>query len=123
MPYRALVCVFLNGGNDGNNTVVPYDDYSNYAAGRPNGGSGAALSRNELVQISPSNLTRKFGLHPNLAPLVPLFEQRKLAVVCNTGTLVAPVTSAEYMAGNKRPRNLFSHSDQQLTAQGSSRAS
>ena len=40
--------------------------------------------------IAPSNLTRKFGLHPQLAPLVPLFEQRKLAVVCNTGTLVAP---------------------------------
>ena len=117
--YRALVCVFLNGGNDGNNTVVPYDDYTNYAAGRPNGGNGAALARSELLPISPSNLTRKFGLHPNLAPLVPLFEQRKLAVVCNTGTLVAPLTKAEYNAGTKRPRNLFSHSDQQLAAQGS----
>jgi uncharacterized protein (DUF1501 family) len=116
--YRALVCVFLNGGNDGNNTVVPYDDYTNYAAGRPNGGNGAALARGELLQIAPSNLTRKFGLHPNLAPLVPLFEQRKLAVLCNAGTLIAPLTRAEYISGQKRPRNLFSHSDQQLTAQG-----
>jgi uncharacterized protein (DUF1501 family) len=117
-PYRALVCVFLYGGNDGNSTVVPYDDYANYAAGRPNGGSGAALSRNELLPIAPANLTRKFGLHPDLAPLVPLFEQNKLAVVNNVGTLVAPLTKAEYLAGSKRPRNLFSHSDQQLTAQG-----
>ena len=117
-PYRALVCVFLSGGNDGNNMVVPYDDYANYAGGRPNGGSGAALARGELVPIAPANLSRAFGLHPSLAPLVPLFEQRKLAVVNNVGTLVAPLTKAEYVAGSKRPRNLFSHSDQQLTAQG-----
>ena len=86
--------------------------------GRPNGGNGAALARGELLPISPSNLTRKFGFHPNLAPLVPLFEQKKLAVVCNTGTLVAPLTRAQYIAGGARPRNLFSHSDQQLAAQG-----
>jgi uncharacterized protein (DUF1501 family) len=95
-PYRAMVCVFLYGGNDGNNTVLPYDDYTNYAAGRPNGGNGAALAKGELLPIAPSNLTRKFGFHPQLAPLVPLFEQRKLAVVCNTGTLVAPITKADY---------------------------
>ncbi len=117
-PYRAVVCVFMNGGNDGNNTVVPYDDYSNYAAGRPNGGNGAALARDELVPIAPSNLARRFGLHPSLAPLAPLFEQKTLAVVCNTGTLVAPLTRADYAAGAHRPRNLFSHSDQQLAAQG-----
>jgi putative ABC transport system permease protein len=58
------VCVFLYGGNDGNNTVVPYDDYANYATGRPNGGNGAALAKGELVPITPSNLARKFGLHP-----------------------------------------------------------
>lgn len=117
-PYRALVCVFLNGGNDGNNTVVPYDDYANYAAGRPNGGNGAALARAELAPIAPSNLTRKFGLHPNLDMLVPLFEQKKLALVANVGTLVAPITKADYVAGRNRPRNLFSHSDQQLATQG-----
>jgi len=117
-PYRAMVCVFLYGGNDGNNTVVPYDDYGNYAAGRPNGGSGAALAKGELVPIAPSNLPRKFGLHPQLAPLAPLFEQRKLAVVCNTGTLVGPITKADYAAGKNRPRNLFSHSDQTLVGQG-----
>ncbi len=117
-PYRALVCIFLNGGNDGNNTVVPYDDYANYAAGRPNGGNGAALARAELAPIAPSNLTRRFGLHPNLDMLAPLFEQKKLAVVANVGTLVAPLTKADYVAGRSRPRNLFSHSDQQLATQG-----
>jgi len=118
MPYRALVCIFLNGGNDGNNMVVPYDDYANYAAGRPNGGNGAALAKGELVPIAPSNLTRKFGLHPELDVLAPLFAQGKLAVVANVGTLVAPITKADWVAGRNRPRNLFSHSDQQLAAQG-----
>lgn len=117
-PYRALVCVFLEGGNDGNNTVVPYDDYANYAAGRGNGGSGAALARAELVPIAPTNLTRKFGLHPQLDMLAPLFAQGKLAVVANVGTLVAPIGKADYQAGRNRPRNLFSHSDQQLATQG-----
>jgi uncharacterized protein (DUF1501 family) len=115
--FRALVCVFLYGGNDGYNMVVPYDDYGNYAAGR-SGATGAALARDELLQIAPSNLTRKYGLHPSLAPLLPSFEQKKLGVICNAGTLVAPVTRAEYAAGLKRPRNLFSHSDQQATWQG-----
>lgn len=117
-PYRALVCVFLNGGNDGNNTVVPHDDYANYAAGRRNGDNGAALAKAELAPIAPSNLTRKFGLHPQLDMLVPLFEQKKLAVVANVGTLVAPITKADFLAGRSRPRNLFSHSDQQLATQG-----
>ncbi len=115
--FRALVCVFLYGGNDGYNMVVPYDDYGNYAAGR-SGATGAALARDELIQIAPSNVTRKFGLHPSLAPLVPSFEQKKLGVICNAGTLVAPLTRAEYAAGLKRPRNLFSHSDQQAAWQG-----
>jgi len=114
--YRALVCVFLYGGNDGNNMVVPYDDYAGYAAGR-SGATGAALGRDELVPIAPAGLPR-YGLHPQLAPLAPLFEQGKLAVVANVGALTGPITRADYLAGKTRPRNLFSHSDQQSTWQG-----
>ncbi len=55
--YRALVCVFLYGGNDGNNMVVPYDDYASYAAGR-SGATGAAIDRGELVPIAPAGLAR-----------------------------------------------------------------
>jgi uncharacterized protein (DUF1501 family) len=91
--YRALVCVFLYGGNDGNNAVVPYDAYASYAAGRGSA-TGAAIDRGELVQITPKGLPR-YGLHPNLAPLAPLFDQGKLAVVCNVGTLTGPLTRAD----------------------------
>ena len=113
--YRALVCVFLYGGNDGNNMVVPYDDYASYAASR--GNTSVTLGKSELVPITPKGLQR-YGLHPNLASLVPLFDQGKLAVVCNAGTLVAPLTRADYLADKAHPRNLFSHSDQQLAWQG-----
>lgn len=114
--YRALVCVFLYGGNDGNNMVVPYDDYASYAAGR-SGATGAAIDRGELVPIAPAGLAR-YGLHPDLSPLAPLFEQGKLAVVANVGALSTPLTRADYLSGKPRPRNLFSHSDQQSTWQG-----
>jgi uncharacterized protein (DUF1501 family) len=114
--YRALVCVFLYGGNDSNNTIVPYDDYGSYAAGR--GNTGADLGKGQLLQIAPPGLPR-YGLHPNLDALLPLFQQGKLAVVANVGTLVAPISRADYMNGKSRPRNLFSHSDQQLVWQGS----
>ena len=114
--YRALVCVFLYGGNDGNNMVVPYDDYASYAAGR-SGATGAAIDRGELVHIAPAGLAR-YGLHPDLSSLAPLFEQGKLAVVANVGALTAPITRADYLSGKSRPRNLFSHSDQQSTWQG-----
>jgi uncharacterized protein (DUF1501 family) len=114
--YRALVCVFLYGGNDGNNMVVPYDDYASYAAGR-GGATGAALDRGELVQIAPAGLPR-YGLHPNLDALGPLFAQGKLAVLANVGALTAPLTRAQYIAGATHPRNLFSHSDQQSVWQG-----
>ena len=114
--YRALVCVFLYGGNDGNNMVVPYDDYAGYAAGR-NGATGAAMGRDELVPIAPNGLAR-YGLHPDLSSLAPLFEQGRLAVVANVGALTAPITRADYLTGKSRPRNLFSHSDQQSTWQG-----
>jgi uncharacterized protein (DUF1501 family) len=114
--YRALVCVFLYGGADSNDMVVPLDDYGPYAATR--GRTGMGLGEAELVPIAPASPGRRFGLHPALGDLAPLFAARKLAVVCNVGTLVAPLTRASYLAGAKSPRNLFSHSDQQLQWQG-----
>ena len=113
--YKALVCVFLNGGNDGNNTIIPYDDYNNpggYSAVR--GASQLAISQASLHQISPiSTGGRKFGLHPGMPDLKTLFDQQKLAVLCNVGTLIEPLTKAVYQSTpSKRPYQLFSHSDQ-----------
>ena len=84
--YRALVCVFLNGGNDGNNMVVPLDaagwaDYNN-----ARGSSGLALTpaqANQLPVSPTSQGGRMFGLHPNMPEMKALFDQGRLAVVCN----------------------------------------
>jgi len=114
--YRALVCVFLYGGADSNDMVVPYDDYASYDAVR--GRTAMGLGKGELVPITPASPGARFGLHPQLDNLAPLFAAKKLAVVCNTGTLVQPLTRATYRSGGKAPRNLFSHSDQQLQWQG-----
>lgn len=97
--------------------VVPLDDYAQYANVR--GRSGAAIGEGELVPILPASPGRRYGLHPELRDLAPLFAATKLTVVCNVGTLVAPLTRAQYVGGTgKAPRNLFSHSDQQLQWQG-----
>jgi uncharacterized protein (DUF1501 family) len=113
--YKALVCVFLNGGNDGNNTVIPYDDYNvtgGYNAVR--GASQLAISQASLHQISPISAGgRKFGLHPGMTDMKTLFDQQKLAILCNVGTLIEPLTKAVYQSTpKKRPYQLFSHSDQ-----------
>lgn len=113
--YKALVCVFLSGGNDGNNMVIPYDDYNNpggYSAVR--GASQLAISQASLNQISPiSTGGRKFGLHPGMIEMKTLFDQQKLAVLCNVGTLNEPLTKTQYQSSpSKRPYQLFSHSDQ-----------
>lgn len=120
--YKALVCVFLNGGNDGNNTVIPYDDYNNpggYSAVR--GASQLAISQASLLQISPiSTGGRKFGLHPNMVDMQTLFNQQRLAVLCNVGTLIEPLTKTVYQSTpSKRPYQLFSHSDQVTQQQAS----
>ena len=91
--YKALVCVFLFGGNDGNNTVIPYDasGYNSYFTLR--GGSGSvALPQNVLLPIQPASTPTPFALHPRLTELQSLFNQGKLAVVANVGPLVAPTT-------------------------------
>jgi uncharacterized protein (DUF1501 family) len=119
--YKALVCVFLFGGNDSNNMVLPFTNYAAYNAVRgpatginiPQTGAGA------MLQITPTNTPGVvYGLHPSLGGgMQTLFQtNRKLAIIANAGTLVEPITRAEYRANprvKKVPENLFSHSDQQ----------
>src|SRR5215510_7236112 len=71
--YRALVCIFLAGGNDGNNMVVPLDEtgYAAYAAVR--NASGLAIAQSNLLPITPKSIGLDFGLHPSLTELHPLF--------------------------------------------------
>lgn len=120
--YKALVCVFLFGGNDGNNMVIPYEttEYNAYAAIRGQSTSGGiGIPQASLLQIAAPSHSRRFGLHPNLPELKTLYDQGKMAVLCNTGTLVQPLTKMEYQTGAPRPYNLFSHDDQQAQWQTS----
>ncbi|MEX1246323.1 MAG: DUF1501 domain-containing protein [Thermoanaerobaculia bacterium] len=111
--YRALVCVFLNGGSDGNNMVIPTSaaDYAGYSAARPT----IAIPQANILSINnpPTMGGLTYGFHPNMQDMVNLYNANKLAVVTNVGPLVAPMTQAEYMANTvPRPYALFSHSDQ-----------
>ena len=111
--YKALVCVFLFGGNDGNNTVIPYDaaGYGQYAAVRPVA-SGINLAQSSLLPIQPANTTVPYGLHPALPELQSLFVQQNMAILAGVGTLTQPTTRSQYASG-LRPESLYSHSDQQ----------
>ena len=117
--YKALVCVFMFGGNDGNNTVIPLDsaEYAEYAAARPTV-SGIQLAQGSLLPILPTNSGTPLGLHPALVQVQALFNQNKAAVLANVGTLLAPTSQAQYNAG-QRPLSLYSHSDQQAQWQSS----
>lgn len=115
--YKALVCVFLFGGNDGNNMVIPYEttEYATYQAVRGQTTSGGlGIPQANLLQITAPSHSRRFGLHPNMTGLQSLYNSGKLAVLCNTGTLVEPLTKSQYQSGGTRPQNLFSHDDQQI---------
>ena len=110
--YKALVCIFLYGGNDSNNMIMPIDaaGYANYAKLR----STIALPQQQLLPLPVSGGTAQYGLHPALPGLQSLYKARNLAVVANVGTLVAPLTKTQYLStGTKKPDNLFSHIDQQ----------
>jgi uncharacterized protein (DUF1501 family) len=117
--YKALVCLFLFGGNDGNNMIVPRDT-SGYAAYQAARGI-LALPQASLLPINvPNSDGREFGLHPSLNILAPYFQQGRLALLANVGTLVAPITKAGYSAGTAAiPPYLFSHNDQQVQWQTS----
>jgi uncharacterized protein (DUF1501 family) len=109
--YKALVCVFLAGGNDSNNLVIPIgSDYANYAAIRQN----LAIPEGAVLGINPDNSDgRSYGFHPNCAELQTLFAEGKLATVFNVGTLLYPTNRTQYQARSiPVPPQLFSHSDQ-----------
>ena len=114
--YKALVCVFLYGGNDYGNTLVPYDpaSYSAYSAIR----QALATPRDQLAAtvLTPSVAlpnARSMALAPQLAPLKPIFDAGRLGVMLNLGNLVQPTTLAQYQARSvPLPPKLFSHPDQ-----------
>ena len=113
--YKALVCIFLFGGNDSNNVLIPFDTagYANYANLR----GPVALAQNSLLQLSNAP---DFALHPSLPDVQTLFQNGNAAFVANVGTLIQPLTAATYQAGQvPTPSNLFSHPDQQLEWQNS----
>ena len=120
--YKALVCVFLQGGNDHYNTLVPYDPSSHalYAAAR----GSLALGRDALQATALTGVDlggRAYALAPAMAPLSPLFDTGRLAVALNVGTLIQPTTRAQYLNKSVRlPPKLFSHNDQQSFFQASS---
>lgn len=114
--YKALVCVFLQGGNDGHGTVIATDPDSFAAFTQARSGApGLAYPINELLPINlkTSQSGRTFALNPVLAPVQNLFNAGRLAIVANTGTLIAPATKAQ-VNGNSvpLPASLFSHFDQ-----------
>jgi uncharacterized protein (DUF1501 family) len=116
--YRALVCVFLFGGNDTNNTIVPMDD-TNFQAYTSIRGT-LALTAAELTPTVYSTSNAPYAFHGKLPELASLFSSKELAVVANVGSLVQPLTRAQYQAAQvPLPMNLFSHSDQQLQWQSS----
>lgn len=126
--YKALVCVFLYGGNDYANTLVPYDSasYAAYQQMRPNFAyARAALTPTALnpaaTPLDSGGAAHQYALAPELAPLLPLFNAGQLGVILNVGTLVQPTTKLQYTNKSaKLPPKLFSHNDQQSVWQSSS---
>ena len=115
--YKALVCVFLNGGNDNVNTVIARDAATHevYRTVRPNLAVPLAdlAAATHLNPITSQSGGRQYALHPSMPELANLFNAGRCAVIANVGTLVAPVTRASYQAGAVDvPPQLFSHSDQ-----------
>ena len=116
IDYKALVCIFLFGGNDANNMVIPVygSGYTAYASAR---GGSLAIAQGSLAAttITPNSLGLAYALHPAMTGLKALFDSGKLAVVANVGPLTQYQTTKALYNSNAayRPYQLFSHSDQQ----------
>jgi uncharacterized protein (DUF1501 family) len=110
--YKAIVCVFLYGGNDSNNMMVPIDvaGYANYSQSRV----ALALPRASLLPLAEGGGVLRYGLHSAMPGMQSLWNAGNLAVIANVGTLVQPLTRAQYLgSGAQKPDCLFSHIDQQ----------
>ena len=115
--YKALVCLFMNGGSDSHNWVVPIDatGFAQYSTARRELAWPAA----RLLPITATSQAagRAFGMPDDLAPLRDAYEAGRAAIVANVGPLAQPVTKADFTAGRNLPAKLFSHNDQQSTWQ------
>ncbi|WP_418320785.1 DUF1501 domain-containing protein [Piscinibacter sakaiensis] len=116
-PYRALVCLFMAGGNDSHNWVVPMDaiGYGQYAAVRRE--LAWPLANLQQITSTTQEAGRVFGMPAELQPLRQWYEAGRAAIVANVGPLKRPITKAEFLAGTDVPSKLFSHNDQQSTWQ------
>ncbi len=126
--YKALVCVFLFGGVDGHDLLIPYDvnSYNSFANVRQPllNAYGGSRSRESLLPLSPINASefgsREFALPPELPLLKSLFDQGKASIVSNVGPLVEPINAQAFLSGSANlPPRLFSHNDQQSIWQAS----
>jgi uncharacterized protein (DUF1501 family) len=119
--YKALVCIFLFGGNDANNLLIPNDSatYANYSKIRAN----LAIPQASLVGIHDAATNANYGLHPSFAPIGPLYTSKRLAIQVNVGTLLQQVPRGSnglpQLNSVPLPLNLYSHSDQQIAWQDS----
>ena len=127
--YKAIVCLFLFGGQDAHDTVLPYDQasYDRYAELRPGlfgdyaaQEGGSSRDRSRLLTLDPTNASqfgnRQFALPEALAPLKDLFDNGNAAIIGNVGPLIEPVNAQEFELQSKElPKRLFSHNDQQST--------
>lgn len=127
--YKALVCVYFAGGNDAWNLLIPYDQprYDVYAAARSGvydataNPGGLAIPRSALTGTQVSDASGSYALHPstvdrsgpNQPGLRSLYNEGKLTLLSNIGTLIRPITKAEYATASLRPPQLYSHSDQE----------
>ena len=108
--YKALVVIHLNGGNDGNDLLVPTDAaYTDYQKSRPS----IALRKDDLVNLSSQFFGHTMGLNRAMSALVPLYNQRKLGFIANAGPLIKPTTASEVLNGTASlPPFLYSHPEQ-----------
>ena len=115
--YKALVCVFLAGGNDSWNMVVPTSnsEYNEYNASRGGtGNNGLAIERSELLPISGSVNGVNYGFHPSMPEMQSLYNSGDCAVIANVGPLIEPTTVRQFRDRSVGiPPQLFSHNDQQ----------
>jgi uncharacterized protein (DUF1501 family) len=112
--YKAIVCILLEGGCDSFNMIVPTQDsaYDEYKEVRGN----IALNQNQLIPFTHSNLnglnTLSYGMRDSMSKMHQLFEDKKLSVIANIGTLIKPVSQNDVLNGSSLPNQLFAHNTQ-----------